>query len=198
MARRKLHDQYFQKAKAEGYAARSAYKLKQIQESKRLIRPGDAVLDLGCSPGSWLQVASELVGSEGIVVGIDLNPVRIALPSGVVTLVGDITEIDPALLTEPLGEDRRFDVVLSDMAPKTIGHADAERSISLCHDVLAILPRLLKPTGNLAMKVLEGSGYADLIDTTRLVFADARGFKPRASRDVSREMYVIGKGYLPQ
>lgn len=194
MARRKLHDQYFRKAKDEGFAARSAYKLQQIQEAKRIIRAGNRLLDMGCAPGSWLQVASEMVGPEGIVVGIDLTPVRIPLPNNVQTIVGDITDTEPATLIDAAGG--LFDVVVSDMAPKTSGHGDAERSVTLCHAVLDLVPRLLKPTGNLAMKVLEGSGYPELVQRTQHMFADARGYKPKASRDVSREMYVIAKGYV--
>ena len=197
MARRKLHDQYFRKAKSEGFAARSAYKLQQIQEAKRIIRAKNAVLDLGCAPGSWLQVAADLVGPEGAVVGIDLTPVRIPLPDHVRTIVGDITDTDPASLTALIGEGRElFDAVISDMAPRTSGHGDAERSVTLCHSVLDLVPRLLKPTGHLAMKVLEGSGYPELLRRTGNMFAEARGYKPKASRDVSREMYVIGKGFL--
>ncbi len=195
MSRRKLHDRYFRQAKAEGYAARSAYKLLQIQDAKRIIRAGDAVLDLGCAPGSWLQVASELVGERGVVVGIDLTPVRIHPPDNVTTLVGDATDIHPSELTHPAGG--RFDVVLSDMAPKTSGHGDAERSVTLCHAILDLLPDLLKPTGNLAMKVLEGSGYPELLRETQRRFANARGYKPKASRDVSREMFIVAKGYTP-
>lgn len=194
MARRKLHDRYFRQAKEEGFAARSAYKLQQIQGAKRIIRAGDRVLDLGCAPGSWLQVAAEMVGERGRVVGIDLNPVRIHLGENVSAMVGDITDADPDELTGLAGG--LFDVVISDMAPKTSGHGDAERSITLCHEVLDLVPRLLKPTGNLAMKVFEGSGYPELLARTKKMFADARGYKPAASRDVSREMYIVGKGYV--
>lgn len=196
MARRQLHDAYFRQAKAEGYAARSAFKLKQIQDAKQLIRPGNRVLDLGCAPGAWLQVAAELVGPSGSVVGLDLQRVRIPLPPIVHPLVGDAWHIDPTLLLTA-GSDKpaKFDVVLSDMAPNTTGHADSERSIQLCHQVLTLLPALLKPTGNLAMKVFEGALYRDLLDTTGMVFSYTRGYKPKASRDVSREMYIIAYGY---
>ena len=195
MARRKLHDRYFRQAKEEGFAARSAYKLQQIQEAKRIIRAGNAVLDLGCAPGSWLQVASELVGPEGRVVGIDLNPVQIHVPDNVRAITGDINDVDPATLID-LAEGP-FDVVISDMAPKTIGHGDAERSITLCNQVLDLIPHLLKPTGNLTMKVFEGSGYTELLARTKKMFTEARGYKPQASRDVSREMYIVAKRYVP-
>jgi len=196
MAKRVLHDEYFLKAKAEGYLARSAYKLQQINEAKRLIRTGDRVLDLGCAPGAWLQVASELVGPRGVVVGIDLQACRHPFAPTVQHMVGDVYEVDPDTLTGMAGG--LFDVVLSDMAPNTSGHGDAERSAALCQHVLWLLPRLLKPMGHCAMKVLEGGGYLDTLAMTRQVFSEARGYKPKASRSVSSEMYIVGKGYAPR
>ena len=154
MSRRTLHDEYFRRAKADGYAARSAYKLIQIQESKRLMKRGDRVLDLGCAPGAWLQVAARVVGTSGSVVGLDLKPVSVSAGPNVVALVGDAFEIEPSALTEPAGG--AFDCVVSDMAPNTTGHGDSERSVELCRRVLELLPGLLKPTGSLAMKVFEG------------------------------------------
>lgn len=195
MGKRVLHDEYFLKAKAEGYLARSAYKLKQINDAKRLIRPSDRVLDLGCAPGAWLQVAGELVGPTGSVVGIDLQTCRHPFAGNIQHIVADAYKVDPATLTAMAGG--LFDVVLSDMAPNTSGHGDAERSASLCQHVLWLLPRLLKPTGHTAIKILEGSGYLDTLEMARGLFAEARGYKPKASRSVSCEMYIIGKGYAP-
>lgn len=199
MPRRVLHDEYFNRAKAEGYVARSAYKLKQIQEHRPLIRRGMRVLDLGCAPGAWLQVAGELVGPTGQVIGLDLTPVLHQFPANVHTVVGDIYQIDPADLlgvgVATGGEPSLFDVVLSDMAPNTSGHGDHERSIRLCDRVVELLPDLLKPTGALVIKVFEGSEYPRFLKDLRERFARVKGFKPRASRDVSVEMYVIGEGY---
>lgn len=201
MARRILHDQYFKQAKAEGYLARSAYKLRQIQENKRLLRRGDRVLDLGCAPGAWLQVASEIVGRTGSVVGIDLQAVDHDLGPGITTLVGDVYQADPALLRAAGGNggaERLFDVVLSDMAPNTTGHGDDLVSARLCDRVLEMLPDLLKPTGNFAMKVLEGAEYPRLRREVQRLFGIGKGYKPAASREVSREMYLIGLGYAPR
>ncbi len=196
MSRRILHDQYFKQAKAEGYLARSAYKLLEIQERKKIIKRGDRVLDLGCAPGSWLQVASEFVGPKGIVVGVDLKEVRDAIAANVHTLVGDMNELDTNVL---LGESGlAFDVVISDMAPNTTGAGDGVRSVRLCERVLDVLPSLLRTKGNLAMKALEGETYPELLARTKSLFKDARGFKPKASRDVSREMFVIATGYQPK
>lgn len=192
--RRELHDRYFRQAKRDGYAARSAYKLQQIQDRKKIIRPGDRVLDLGCAPGSWLQVAAELVGPRGLVVGIDLKPSEHA-PPGVRAIVGDIFRTGPEDLLPPTGE--RFDCVVSDMAPSTSGAGDHFPSVELCRRVLEILPALLRPGGNLAMKVFEGEQYPALLRETARVFREAKGFKPDASRSMSREMYIVALGYRP-
>ncbi len=198
MARRVLHDEYFNKAKAEGYAARSAYKLIQIQESRRILRKGGVVLDLGCAPGSWMQAAAEIVGPTGRVVGVDLKEVRIALPANVRAIVGDIYDLDAARVLElggVGGEKGGFDAVISDMAPDTTGYTDHELSVRLCDRILELLPTLLRPGGSLAMKVFEGGEYPRLLKDTGRMFAQCKGFKPKASREVSREMYVVGVGY---
>lgn len=192
-ARRVLHDQYFRKAKREGYVARSAYKLLEINEKKSLIRKGDRVLDLGCAPGSWLQVAAELVGPRGSVVGADLSPVTHDFGSNVRTIVGDAFKIEPEAL---LGESGPFDVVLSDMAPSTSGDlSDHFLSVELCDRVLELAPSVLKTGGSLCMKVFEGEAYPDLLRRTQALFRGVKGFKPKATRDVSREMYVIATGF---
>lgn len=191
-APRKRHDEFFRKAKAEGYVARSAYKLKEIQQRKRILRRGDRVLDLGCAPGSWLQVASELVGSAGTVLGVDLQPVSPVIGGlpNVRTIVGDAFTLDPVVLGE-----RPFDVVLSDMAPNTSGHGDDLLSARLCRRVLELCAARLRPGGNLVMKVLEGAEFPALLKETKALFAQAGAFKPRSSRDVSREIFVVARGF---
>jgi 23S rRNA (uridine2552-2'-O)-methyltransferase len=204
MPRRVLHDRYFKQAKADGYAARSAYKLIEIDDKFRLLRPGMAVLDLGCSPGSWLQVASERVASPnapqgarpGLVVGIDLNPVSIHPPPNVLTLVGDLTKATPEDLTAP-NDHRPYDVALSDMAPNTSGHGDHFLSVRLCEAVVDRLPGVLKQGGSLAMKVFEGEALGALLARMRKTFRDVKCFKPDATRDVSREIYIVALGYRP-
>ncbi|MCW5766394.1 MAG: RlmE family RNA methyltransferase [Phycisphaeraceae bacterium] len=193
--RRELHDAYFRKAKAEGYLARSAYKLKQLDEKRRLLRAGDRVLDLGCAPGSWLQVAGQAVGPRGRVVGIDLQPVQPGLGPNVTTLVADVFAADAESLCAMAGG--RFNVVLSDMAPNTTGAGDHFRSVALCRRVLELLPSLLAPGGHLAMKVFEGEQYPALLKETALSFDECKGFKPDATRDVSPEMYIVAKRYRP-
>lgn len=213
---RKLHDEFFKRAKAEGYLARSAYKLLEIQERHRLLRRGDRVLDLGCAPGSWLQVAEKIVTPAGRVVGIDLSSITHPFPSHVRTLQLDAFAADPALLLaaaedrfEPRGggesnasggssasgEPRRFDVVLSDMAPNTSGHGDDHLSARLCRRVLELLPSVLRVGGHLAMKVLEGSDFPELLRETKAMFREVKGFKPKSSRDVSREIFIVAEGF---
>lgn len=193
MARRVLHDRYFKQAKAEGYLARSAYKLTEIDERKRILRPGDRVLDLGCAPGSWLQVSSERVGERGRVVGIDLTPIEQGFMPNVTHAVADAFAVEPAMLLEAAGG--RFDVVLSDMAPKTTGAGDHFASVRLCRRVLELVPSVLRTGGHLVMKVFEGEEYPALLREVAGMFGEAKGFKPKASRDVSREMFIVAKGF---
>ncbi|MBM4109439.1 MAG: RlmE family RNA methyltransferase [Phycisphaerae bacterium] len=196
---RRLHDRYFRQAKAEGYLARSAYKLAEIDDRKKLLRPGDRVLDLGCAPGSWLQVAAERVGPAGVVVGLDLKESAAGLGARVLALQGDVFETDPADLARAAasvagGEPRAFDVILSDMAPNTSGHGDDLVSARLCRRVLEIVPELLRPGGHLVVKIFEGAEYPGVLGEAGAMFGEARGFKPKASREVSREMYIVAKG----
>jgi len=192
MARpRQLHDRYFLKAKAEGYLARSAYKLIQIDDRARFLRRAKKVIDLGCAPGSWLQVAANRCSPDAHIVGVDLKPVEHPMPDSVRTVVADVTILDPSTLPDP----GPFDAVLSDMAPNTSGRGDDLRSANLCREVLALLPKLLAPRGTLVMKILEGAETQHVLNETRSVFENARQFKPHACRDVSRETYIIGLRY---
>lgn len=193
--KRKLQDKYFRQAKRDGYLARSAYKLLEINQRRKLIKPGDRVLDLGCAPGSWLQVAEKIVGPEGLVVGIDLKRVSGSFGPNVRTMVGDFTKTTAAELLG--GEDELFDVVISDMAPATTGHGDHFFSARLCEQIVDVLPELLKPKGNCTMKVLEGETYPPLLRRVKHVFRSGGAIKPDACRDVSRETYIYGIGFRP-
>jgi 23S rRNA (uridine2552-2'-O)-methyltransferase len=190
-----LHDEFFKRAKAEGYVARSAYKLLEIQQRHRLLRAGDRVLDLGCAPGSWLQVAGPIVGDSGLLVGIDLQPVRVSLGEHCRTIIGDIEQTASGAPAELAGG--RFDVVLSDMAPNTSGHGDDLLSARLCREVLRIARGSLREGGRLAMKILEGAEYGPLLEETRGLFRAVKGLKPKATRDVSREMFIVAEGFRP-
>ena len=163
---KKIKDHYFHKAKRNGYVARSAYKLEEIDKKHRIIRKGNLVLDLGCSPGSWLQYASRKVGEEGEVLGVDLKPVNHPLLSHVKVLQGDIFE----LTAKDLGmSGGMIDVILSDMAPKTTGirATDAQRSYALNHQVLQLAEELLKPQGMLLVKAFQGAPLDELRNAFR-------------------------------
>ncbi len=162
------------------------------------MRRGDRVLDLGCAPGAWLQVAAEHIGASGLAVGVDLVAVEPGLPANTRSHVGDITVVTAA---EMLGwirtsedADAMYDVVISDVAPNTTGAGDHFRSERLCRRVLEIAREVLRPGGNLTMKVFEGELYPALLRDTGRMFREAKGFKPEASRDPSREIYIIGLG----
>ncbi len=193
MAKRVLQDKYFKKAKTEGYAARSAYKLKELQERFELLQRGNRVLDLGCSPGSWLQVAAEYVGRPGLLVGVDLKPTAVNVRCECHTIVGDLNALDYDALIELAGG--KFDVVLSDIAPNTTGHGDDLVSAHLCRAVLVVAEHVLKPGGRLGMKIFDGAEYHDVVLETKDRFMQAKGFKPDATRDVSREMYIVARGF---
>jgi 23S rRNA (uridine2552-2'-O)-methyltransferase len=196
---RDIHDHYFHKAKAEGYLARSAYKLIEINDRRKILNRGDRVLDCGCAPGSWLQVAAERVGPKGVVVGIDLQPVTHRFDSpNIITIAGDLTDTPAAtLLAATSDPTRKFDVILSDMAPNTSGDpsGDHHRSVRLCQAVLARCPDLLRHGGNLAIKVFEGEVIRELVAEVREQFDMTKAFKPKACRSESRETYIIAMGY---
>ncbi len=194
---RATQDHYFRLAKREGFVSRAAYKLIEIDDRKQVLRKGDRVLDCGCAPGSWLQVAARRVGAMGIVVGVDLKrPDPATLGANVTVRQGDVTTIPAAdLLAEAGSGATRFDVILSDMAPDTTGDpfGDHHRSVRLCEALLERAEELLRTGGHLVMKVFEGEVYPDLLASVRPRFESVKGFKPAASRAVSREMYIVAK-----
>ena len=192
---KEVQDHWFRLAKAEGYRARSAYKLLELDERLRLLRKGDRVLDAGAAPGSWTQVAARLVGERGRVEGVDLKAIDPkGLPANARVHQADLREIT----AESLGGGL-FDVVISDMAPDTTGvpMADSALSCRLCHTLLDRCALLLRPGGNLLMKVFEGGDYPELLRRSRALFAESGASKPKASRAESVEIFVWGKGWRP-
>jgi 23S rRNA (uridine2552-2'-O)-methyltransferase len=191
---KKVQDHYFKQAKQQGYAARSAFKLEEIDKKQRLLRPGMHVLDLGCAPGSWLQYAAERVGAQGRVLGIDLQPVTVQLPPHAQARQGDAFVTAPATLLEG---GRLFDAVISDMAPKTTGipSADAARSAELVLRALAVAQGVLKPGGVLLAKVFQGNRMAELRTAFAASFDKVSIEKPKASRAESVEVFLLGTGY---
>ncbi len=192
-----VNDPYVQRAQAEGYRARAAYKLLEIDERDRLLKPGAVVVDLGAAPGSWCQVAVKRCGPSGRVFALDLLPMEAV--AGVDFLQGDFTE-DAVLdeLESRLG-GARVDVVLSDMAPNLSGVSavDQARSIHLCELALDFAVRHLKPGGQFVVKVFQGEGFMDFRKQMEAGFASVQVRKPKASRDRSAEVYLLGKGPRP-
>lgn len=186
-------DYYYRKAKEEGYRARSAYKLLQINEKFNVIRKDDSVVDLGAAPGGWLQVAQKLSG--GKIVGVDLE--GIARIPGVVTFRADITaESTLDLVKGALGGDA--DVVICDAAPNLSGAWDRDHAISidLASSALEMAQKLLRPRGNFVVKVFQGDMFSDYLNKVRREFVAVHAHSPAASRKESAETYVVGKKLL--
>lgn len=193
--REHVNDPYVQKAKAEGYRSRAAYKLLELDKKDRLLAPGQLLVDLGAAPGSWAQVAAAKLGSKGRVVAVDLLPMA-PLP-GVHFIQGDFREqaVLEALFLALGG--RKADLVISDLAPNIsgIGVSDQARSMYLCELALEFARQCLKPGGSLLVKVFQGAGFAEFLAEMRKAFVKVGSRKPEASRGRSSEMYLLGKGY---
>lgn len=192
---REVQDHYFKQAKRDGYRSRAAYKLIEILDKKKVIARGDRVLDVGAAPGSWSQVLARRLGPRGVIVAIDLKVIdQSGLPENVSLIVGDLTEAS----LEELG-GLPFQAIVSDMAPDTTGDrfGDHHRSVRLCHTLLDRANVWLAPGGSLVMKVFEGEAYRDLLDRMKNLFESAKGFKPKASRSESVEMFLIARGFTP-
>jgi 23S rRNA (uridine2552-2'-O)-methyltransferase len=184
-------DHYARQAKKDRYPARSVYKLEEIQQKHRLISKGDKILDLGCSPGSWLLYAAKMTGDKGRVIGIDIQPVNIESGSNIDIINGDVFELDAG----SLGSD--FNVVMSDMAPATTGHkaVDAARSAGLCEAALAIAQSVLLPGGSFVCKIFQGPDFNQFVNSVRAGFDKQKIFKPKSSRKSSKEIFIIGLGF---
>ncbi len=187
-------DPYVRKAQAEGMRSRAAYKLQQLSERDHLLKPGMVVVDLGCAPGGWAQVAGRVVGSEGRVVGVDLLEM-LPVP-GVRFVQGDFGDDAVLAEVEKWLEGRAVDLVLSDMAPNMSGVAsvDQARSIGLAELALDFAVNHLKPQGNFLVKVFQGSGFEQLVAEIRRCFVQVMIRKPEASRSRSNEVYLVAKG----
>lgn len=191
----KVKDHYFNKAKKENFLARSVYKLDEIDKRYKVLKKGDTVLDLGYHPGSWIQYTMGIVGLEGKVVGIDIRPLnKKLLHSKNVTLFEkDIFEVRSP---QDLGLDI-VDAVLSDMAPNTMGikSVDQDRSLNLVEAVFEFLPKVLRPGGNLVIKVFDSAQAQTYLKEQKVLFESFDFLKPKSTRSVSKEFFVIGKGY---
>jgi 23S rRNA (uridine2552-2'-O)-methyltransferase len=190
------HDVFHQRARKEGFAARSVYKLEEIDRKHHLLRPGQRVLDLGCRPGSWLQYAARIVGPRGALVGLDRQPLEVAIPQARI-VVGDVHEVSVLELKGNLGG---FDLVLSDMAPDTSGvrHLDQARSETLFERALAIAEEVLSPGGAFVGKLFQGPDFKNLVARCRAGFDKIHTVKPKGSRPDSIELYVVAIGRKPR
>ncbi|MGH7063576.1 MAG: RlmE family RNA methyltransferase [Stellaceae bacterium] len=191
---RQLNDPYVAAARLEGYRSRAAFKLIGLDDRFRLLRPGARVVDLGCAPGSWTQVAVERAGPRGLVVGVDLAETA-PLP-GARLLRADLRDLDAAAaIEEALGG--RADLVLSDMAPPATGHAatDHLRIVALAEAAFALASAVLSPGGSFVVKVFQGGAEGELLAALKRVFTELRHAKPPASRAESAETYVVAKGF---
>jgi len=190
-----MEDVYVQRAQKDGYRARAAYKLLEIQDKDRVFRPGMTVVDLGSAPGSWSQVASKLVGPAGQVIASDILPMD-ALP-GVRFIQGDFRE--EAVLAELLAATggRSIDLLISDMAPNISGTmaADVPRAMHLCDLALDMAGQVLKPGGVFVVKVFQGEGFEAFRQDIQQRFGTLKSRKPAASRPRSRELYLVAKDF---
>ncbi|OPL12521.1 MAG: hypothetical protein AVO38_14940 [delta proteobacterium ML8_D] len=192
---KKVQDHYFKKAKEQGFPARSVYKLKEAQEKYGFLGQGQRVIDLGASPGSWSKYTSGLMGSKGLMVAVDVQKFDI-IADNVRILQKNVYDLQSADLKE---FSPYFDVILSDMAPKTTGRKDVDhfRSIALAERALVLAGDLLRPGGTFFCKVFQGEDFAFFRDKCRKVFQSVRIFKPKSSRSESVEIFLLctGKKY---
>ncbi len=192
-SRRDKADSYTQRAHREGYPARSVYKLEEINSSHHLIKSGDSVLDVGAAPGSWtLFTHRELLKGNGRIVSIDLNPLNLnPVPPTVTAIVGDAFNKENRARLIELGP---YDAIISDAAPMTTGNrtVDTTRSEWLAEQVVMLAEEQLKTHGNLVIKIFQGGGQVEILKKMREMFNKVKPFKPKACRDDSFEIYLIG------
>ncbi|HDO41827.1 MAG TPA: RlmE family RNA methyltransferase [Candidatus Bathyarchaeota archaeon] len=195
---RRKRDYYYRKAKEEKYRSRAAYKLIQAVKKYDFIHSGDVVVDLGSAPGGWLQVARQIVGEEGFVLGVDLREVKPLNYENVHVILGDVREEETlkrvrAILPRPA------DAVISDISPNISGiwELDHIRQIELAEFALEIALDVLKAGGNFFTKVFQGELFNQFLDTVKKYFSRVEIFKPKASRKESAEIYILGLNYRP-
>jgi 23S rRNA (uridine2552-2'-O)-methyltransferase len=192
-------DRFYQQAKAQGLRARSAFKIEEIAARQNLLRAGMSVLDLGAAPGGFLQVLAREVGPKGMVVGVDLVPIKsLSLPQ-VKTLVADVTSAEFPTQLAAIATTS-FDLVTSDMAPKTTGirTTDEARSLELCRMALECARKYTKPGGSFLTKVFMGGDFKQFENEVRAHFQSVKVMRPEATRERSFEVYVVGKNFRAQ
>ena len=192
------NDYFFKKAKSENYAARSVFKLQEIDDRFKLFKTGHKVLDLGAAPGSWSQYASQKVGAQGKILGIDLQSIKLTLPNAVF-IHADLRDfnLDEAVLTH--GIKPPFDIVLSDMAPKTTGIriTDQARSLELCELALQISEKFLRPRGSFVCKLFHSEDFDLFRKQLRERFGRVEVIRPKSTRKESKEIFFIATLFQP-
>ena len=189
---------FYEKAKATGLRSRSAFKLAEATNKYNLLKEGDFVLDLGAAPGSWLQIIKNKVGEKGFIVGVDIAEIKgFKEATAVKILRKDILDKDLETVVLNLS-GKKFDALLSDAAPKTTGikHLDQEKSIEILRRVFEIAGLVLKESGVLFAKVYEGPDLEEFIKEQKPKFKILKRFKPSASRAASKELFLLGLGFL--
>jgi 23S rRNA (uridine2552-2'-O)-methyltransferase len=191
MPRPGVPDPYRTRARAQGFVARAVYKLKEIDEKYRLFQEGQRVLDLGCSPGSWLQYLASRVGPRGLVLGVDLALPAIELAPPLSFMAGAVGSLD---FNAVAAVSPYFDAVVSDLAPKTTGvrAVDQQRSLELAWQAWEVAQKLLRPGGHFLVKVFAGPDTPALTAALKGAFGQTRVVKPAGSRRPSREIYLLG------
>jgi 23S rRNA (uridine2552-2'-O)-methyltransferase len=188
-------DKYVKMAQKDGYRSRASYRLLEIQEKDKIIRPGMTVIDLGAAPGGWSQVTSRLIGGQGRLIASDILEMD-SIPD-VTFIQGDFTE-DAVLaqILEAVG-NTQVDLVISDMAPNMSGLSavDMPRAMFLCELALDLAGRVLRPGGDFLIKVFQGEGFDEYHKDIRKLFDKVQMRKPSSSRDRSREQYLLGRGF---
>lgn len=186
-------DHYFKKAKQQNFAARSVFKLEEIDQKFRILKPKQTVLDLGASPGSWSQYCSQKVGSGGRILGVDLKPVTAKL-SNAVFIQADLRDLNLEQTFIENGFHPPFDLVISDMAPNTTGirMTDQARSFELCELALDISRRFLKRDGHFVCKLFHSDDFTQLRDEIKKDFQQFHAVKPDSTRKISKEIFLIG------
>jgi len=190
---KKYRDHYFKRAKHDHYPARSVYKLKEIDKRFHILSQGQRILDLGAAPGSWTMFAAEKAGPQGSVLAVDLQETDQNFADNVIFLQGDVFEPPPEV-AEHMAERTPFHVVISDMAPKTTGHksTDQARSMALAEEALALACEHLIVGGNFVVKVFQGPDDQAYMKAMRMVFDQVKTFKPKSSRQESKEIFFVG------
>jgi len=189
-----LDDPYVKQAQKDGYRSRAAYKLVEIDQRDRILKPGMIVIDLGAAPGGWTQLALQKVGAKGKVLAVDILPMD-DIP-GAIILEGDFTQQETLDRMFGVLGQTKVDLVISDMAPNISGvkSVDQVRAMYLAELALDLACNVLEPTGNFVVKVFMGEGFDEFIKTIRQRFRSVSVRKPAASRAKSRENYIVAKG----